>query len=233
MTNTARTLFDRQGQLCRRAMAVLAAVACSCLVSAWGNPSVNDAHHPEGRFSSVVLQSRGRLSGFNARSLIARRVVRQPSKNCGEAAWTILDEKHGTTIFAGKADCTKLQFNGYLSSIMTTDGGTLELQIQYQEASSITCANGTVSVNLVGFPEPAPGINGNYSAGQGNPPPPGSSCSLSVGALPNRTGIVSGGMDAVLGRCPVVGGCAKPSDYDLARVQGSFDAYYTGPPNTN
>jgi len=161
------------------------------------------------------------------------RSARQPSSRCGEAAWTILDQKRKTTVFAGKAECTKLQFNGILTSIMRAGTGSLSLQIQYEQASSITCGNGAVSVDLVGFPDPAPGINGNYSAGKGIAAPPGSSCSLSVGSLPSRPGIVSGGLDAVLGRCVVGGGCAKASDWEMVKVQGSFDAYYMGPPDAD
>ncbi len=152
-----------------------------------------------------------------------------PSSTCGEAAWTILDQKSGTTLFAGKADCTTVQSNGILVSNMTGGAGPLQLEIRYQNAGASTCSGESVSVNLVGVPPSSPGLQASYYAGQGNPPPLGSSCDLSIGALPNGPALVSGGITAVLGRCGVVGGCDKPSDWDLVKVDGSFDAYFSGP----
>jgi hypothetical protein len=136
---------------------------------------------------------------------------------CGDAAWTIIDTKKGTTLFNGKAECTKVEDNGQLTSIMK--GFTLN--ITYQEAGTTRCSNGgRVTVDL----------GGHYMAGHGSPaPPPGSSCSFDINPLPHHPALVSGGLTAVLGGCLVAGGCAQASDWDLISVKGSFHAYYRGP----
>lgn len=144
--------------------------------------------------------------------------------NCGEAAWTILDEKGEKTIFNGTATCTTVEFNGRLLSILIERG--MSLEVVYDTAGTSTCGP-HVTVTLHGVSAP-PGMNQSYMAGEGNVSPPGTSCEFSIADLPHRPGLVRGGLKAVLGRCSVVGGCGKPSDWDLASVSGSFNAHYRG-----
>lgn len=148
---------------------------------------------------------------------------RPPIKTCGEGSWTITDLKHGGTLFAGKADCTTVESNPYVRSLMAPDKDGVdqfELWVTYTVAGESHCgdANKFVSVRLTG----------GYYAGEGNPPPPGSKCEFSINPLPRSPGLVSGGLTAVLGRCSKAGGCGKPDDWDLVSVNGSFDAYSRG-----
>lgn len=152
-----------------------------------------------------------------------------PKLNCGEAAWTVIDPKNETTVFNSTAECTTVESNPYLNSIMGPENGRLQLWITYTNAGVSHCSNGgPISITLSGVKAPPGGLEGSYSAGGGNPPPTGSSCEFSIADLPRRPGTVRGGLKAVLGRCSKVGGCAKPSDWDLVSVNGSFEAYYRG-----
>ncbi|HEX8807308.1 MAG TPA: hypothetical protein VF741_10170 [Candidatus Aquilonibacter sp.] len=149
-------------------------------------------------------------------------------KTCGEGSWKIEDMRNEASLFAGLADCTTVDSNGMLTSIVSGDHG-FELTIQYQESSEMNCGpDERVAVTL------APGSSfvpspGPYRAGYGNPAPPGSSCSFSIDSLPKHPAYANGGITAVLGRCSHLGGCAHPSDWDLISVTGSFQAYYRGP----
>jgi hypothetical protein len=145
-----------------------------------------------------------------------------PSSYCGIAEWTIVDQRTGTNIFSGKADCTKVQSNGYLDSIMgKSEGHAFEVQVQYEAPGpGGSCKNGAVSVTLVGLPA------GSSASTTGNVPVPEIGCSLSIQEHPNPEGLLPGTLNAVLARCPVVGGCAKRSDWHLIKVSGSFRAYY-------
>jgi hypothetical protein len=150
-----------------------------------------------------------------------------PKLNCGEASWTITDQKAEKTIFNGTAACTKVESNGWLTSIFFDYGPSLV--IRFEASGESHCSNaGRVDVTLSGVKAPTTMDNTSYTAGSGNPPPPGSSCEFSIADFPHRPGLVRGSLKAVLGRCVIVGGCGKPSDWDLATVNGSFEAYYRG-----
>jgi hypothetical protein len=148
--------------------------------------------------------------------------------HCGEAAWTIRDLKSEKTLFNGKADCTTVEFNGWLNSIMDAEGDRLILQIHYDVSGSSSCGDDgdRIHVTLAGV-SGTPAADPNYTAWRGNVPP--TSCDLSVSDLPRGPGVVRGGLNGVLGRCPT-GGCAsrKASDWDLVSVNGSFNAYFRG-----
>jgi hypothetical protein len=144
-----------------------------------------------------------------------------PPLYCGIAEWTIVDQRTGANIFSGKADCTTVQSNGYLDSTMgKAEGHVIEVQVQYEPSEAGgSCENDAVSVTLVG----PPGIAGSTT---GNSPVPEKGCTLSIQVRPDAEGLLPGTLNAVVARCPVVGGCAKPSDWDLTKVSGSFRAYY-------
>jgi hypothetical protein len=136
---------------------------------------------------------------------------------CGHGAWTIADLKNDTTLFNGLASCTTVDSSQNVRIILRG----FVLNIAYQPSSEMTCGpSQRLTVDL----EP-----GQYHAGYGNPPPPGSSCSFDIDTLPNQAALVRGGLTATLGACSHVGGCAHPSDWDLVSVKGSFEAYYSGP----
>ncbi len=173
-----------------------------------------------------VLVTAAILSLLAAAPRLSSAPTSSPSTNpnCGEAAWTIVDQKSEKTIFNGTAACTTVEFNGRLLSILI-DGG-ISLDVVYDNAGTSTCGP-HVTVSLHGVSAP-PGMNQSYMAGESNVSPPGTSCEFSIADLPHRPGLVRGGLKAVLGRCLVVGGCGKPSDWDLASVNGSFNAHYRG-----
>ena len=100
----------------------------------------------------------------------------------------------------------------------------MELQIQYEAPGpGGTCKDDAVSVTLTGW-DSSGKATGASSTGN-NPGSLGIGCSLSVQAHPNAEQLLPGTLHAVLGNCPVLGGCAKPSDWDLIKVTGSFRAY--------
>ena len=142
---------------------------------------------------------------------------------CGTADWTVVDQKTGTKIFSGKADCTRVQANGYLTSILIPGRRGLELHIQYEAPGGGTCKGDTVDVQLSGW-DSSGKATGASSTGN-FPGSLGIGCSLSVQVHPNAEQLLPGTLHAVLGNCPVLGGCAKPSDWDLIKVTGSFHAY--------
>lgn len=152
--------------------------------------------------------------------------------NCGEASWTITDQKHQSTIFNGMADCTTVQPNPMLMSNMGPEDARLSLVIRFDRSGTLTCSNGgPVSVSLSGIK--APMDDSSYTAGQGNPPPPGSSCEFSIADFPRQAGRLRGSLKSVLGRCVKVGGCSKPTDWDMISMEGSFEAYFSGPGDDN
>lgn len=167
------------------------------------------------------------LAPFATRPITAPAAALHPKLNCGEAAWTILDPKNNSTVFNGKADCTKVESNPNLDSLMGPDNARLDLFVQYDAAGKSKCGDGHVSVSLSGVKAPPGGLDGPYTAGMGNNPAP-SSCEFEIGDIPLRPGVVSGGLKATLTRCSHVGGCAKQSDWDVLSVNGSFDAYSRG-----
>jgi len=152
----------------------------------------------------------------------------ETKSHCGDAAWTIRDLKSEKTLFNGKADCTTVESNGWLTSIMDAEGGRLSLQIHYDLSGSSSCGGDgdLIHVTLSGVSGP-PAADSSYTAWSRNAPP--TSCDFSVSDLPRGPGVVRGGLTGVLGRCPT-GGCAsrKASDWDLVSVNGSFNAYFRG-----
>lgn len=148
-----------------------------------------------------------------------------PWPYCGAAEWTVVNQKTGAKIFAGKADCTKDDSNGHLTSILIP--GELDLQIQYEApGQGGTCKGDAVSVTVSGLD--SSGKHWGASSSGFYPVSLGIGCSLSVQVHPNAEQLLPGTLHAVLGNCPVLGGCAKPSDYDVIEVDGSFRAYYQG-----
>jgi len=150
-----------------------------------------------------------------------------PKPNCGDASWTILDPKHNSKLFNGTADCTTVESNPYMQSLMGPDDARLDLFVQYDASGKSACGSGHVSVTLSGVKAPPGGLDGPYTAGMGNSPAP-SSCEFEIGDLPRSPGVVQGGLKATLARCSRVGGCSKVSDWDVVSVNGSFDAYSRG-----
>jgi hypothetical protein len=150
-----------------------------------------------------------------------------PWPYCGAAEWTVVDQNTGAKIFAGKADCTKVQSNGFLTSILIPGDRGLELQIQYEApGQGGTCKGDVVAVTLTGWDSSGKEIGASSTGGF--PVSLGIGCSLEVQQHPTVERVLPGTLNAVLGRCPVLGGCAKPSDYDVIKVKGSFRAYYQG-----
>lgn len=144
------------------------------------------------------------------------------SSRCGQAVWMIVDLKSGNTLFKDKADCTTVENNPYLESIVSN---SWEINVQYGRAGTTRCPksdDGSIAVTVTDGHEP-------YTAGFGNPPPPGTSCEFTIDDLPKFAKNVSGSLSAVLARCTRAGGCSKDSDWDRITVKGSFEAFYPGP----
>jgi hypothetical protein len=143
----------------------------------------------------------------------------ETSGTCGSSTWSVADQATQAPIFGGKATCTEF-LNA--QTISVTLSGTASIVFTFPGSGSFNCTNGVATVELT------TDANQPYAAGSGNPPPPGSSCSVDVGTIPAGPGLVTGTLLGVAGRCTKVGGCASAGDWEAANISGDFRAYSHG-----